>query len=107
MLSILGYTVFSANSPEEARVLAEKYKGEIDLLITDMIMPGMNGRDLSEQLLFVNPAMKCLFMSGYTANVMANRCAMENNMHFLQKPFTIQSLAAKVREALQGGAESA
>ena len=102
MLSILGYTVYSANSPEEARVLAEKYKGEIDLLITDMIMPGMNGRDLSEQLLIVNPAMKRLFMSGYTANVMAKRCAMENDMHFLQKPFTIQLLAAKVREALQG-----
>ncbi|MBJ6727589.1 PAS domain S-box protein [Geomesophilobacter sediminis] len=106
MLSKLGYKVLSANSPEEAKELAEKNQGRIDLLVTDIIMPGMNGRDLSRNLLQSNPNMKCLFMSGYTADVMADRGNIDKNMIFLQKPFNIDSLSVKVREALIGRKES-
>jgi len=101
MLSKLGYTVLSANTPEEARQLVDENSCQIDLLISDIIMPGMNGRDLSEQLLLVNPEMKCLFMSGYTAAVIAERGKIDENMCFLQKPFTFPALAGKVREALK------
>ena len=101
MLSMMRYTVLSANSPDEAIRLAAENQGRIDLLITDIIMPGMNGRDLSEKLLETNPGMKCLFMSGYTADVISERGRIDESMCFLQKPFTIQSLTGKVREALK------
>lgn len=101
MLSSMGYTVYPAGSPEEAKRVGEEYRGRIDLLITDIIMPGMNGRDLAEQLLLTNPAMSCLFMSGYTADVMAERGRIHGDVHFMQKPFTMQSLAEKVRESLK------
>ncbi len=102
MLKKLGYKVFSANSPEEAIQLADENQGQITLLITDIIMPGMNGRDLSEILIQKNPDMTCLFMSGYTADVISGRGALEEHMNFLQKPFNMASLSAKVREALIG-----
>lgn len=101
MLTGLGYTVLPANSPDEAIKLADGNQVKIDLLLTDIIMPGMNGRDLSQQLLLTHPDMKCLFMSGYTADVITERGKVDEGMCFLQKPFTIKSLAAKVREALQ------
>lgn len=101
MLTSMGYTVHPAGSPEEARRIGEEYRGRIDLLITDIIMPGMNGRDLAEQLLLENPGMSCLFMSGYTADVMAERGRIHGDVHFMQKPFTMQSLTQKVREALK------
>jgi PAS domain S-box-containing protein len=100
MLSQLGYTVLSADSPEVARQLADTNRGRINLLITDIIMPGMNGRDLSELLLLSNPGMKCLFMSGYTADVMSERGSVDKSMCFLQKPFNMDSLSTKVRETL-------
>ena len=100
MLSDLGYSVLSANSPEEAIGLADKYQGRIDLLLTDIIMPGMNGHDLSEQLLKSNVEMKCLFMSGYTSDVMAGRGNLDKSACFMQKPFSMATLSAKVREAL-------
>lgn len=106
MLTQLGYTVLSANSPEQARQLADENPGRIRLLVTDIIMPGMNGCDLSHVLLPHNPGMKCLFMSGYTADVMFERGSVDSTMHFLQKPFNMDSLSIKIRETLDNGPEA-
>ena len=78
----------------------EERSGEIDLLITDVIMPEMSGRELAERLSEKHPAMRRLFMSGYTASVIANRGVLDDGMQFMQKPFSRRDLAAKVREAL-------
>jgi two-component system, cell cycle sensor histidine kinase and response regulator CckA len=101
-LSRLGYHVLSAGSPRAAIELSRQYQGEIQLLITDVIMPDMNGRDLWEKLSVDRPRMKSLFMSGYTADVIATRGVLEEGVHFLQKPFTKDALATKTREALAG-----
>jgi two-component system cell cycle sensor histidine kinase/response regulator CckA len=95
-----GYTVLSAGTPGEAIRLAREYAGEIHLLMTDVIMPEMNGRDLARILLSMFPRLKRLFASGYTANVIAHQGVLDDGVHFIQKPFSRKSLAAKVREAL-------
>jgi PAS domain S-box-containing protein len=100
MLARLGYTVISAGTPGEAIQLAREYVGEIDLLLTDVVMPEMNGRDLAKNLLSLRPGLKRLFVSGYTANVIAHHGVLDQGVLFLQKPFSIEALAAKVREAL-------
>jgi two-component system, cell cycle sensor histidine kinase and response regulator CckA len=100
MLEKLGYRVLAAGTPGEAIGLAEKHSNEIQLLITDVVMPGMNGRDLAEQLQSLYPNMRKLFMSGFTADVIAHRGVLDNDVNFIQKPFSIKDLAVKVREAL-------
>lgn len=100
MLERLGYNVVGASSPREAVRLTEKFAGEIHLIMTDVIMPGMNGRDLASQLLRRYPNLKSLFMSGYTADVIAHHGVLNEAVHFIEKPFTMKDLAAKVREAL-------
>ena len=100
ILEKLGYTILSANTPGEAIRLADDYSEQIHLLITDVVMPEMNGRDLSNTLMSRHPHLKCLFMSGYTADVIAHHGVLDENVHFIQKPFSIQALAAKVRAAL-------
>ena len=101
MLARLGYTVLAANTPSEAVRLAEEYDGEIDLLITDVIMPDMNGRELAEKLLSLYPNTKRLFMSGYTASAIAHHGVLDEDAEFLQKPFTMKDLAAKVNLVLK------
>ena len=98
MLERMGYTVLAANTPSEANRLVRDFASEIHLLITDVIMPEMNGRALAEQLLEKQPGMKCLFMSGYTANVISQHGVLDDGVYFIQKPFAIKELAAKVRE---------
>jgi PAS domain S-box-containing protein len=100
MLEDQGYRVLTAGAPGEAILLAEKQSGEIHLLMTDVVMPGMNGRDLAKKMLSLYPRLKCLFMSGYTANVIAHHGVLDEGVHFIQKPFSRKDLAAKVREAL-------
>lgn len=100
MLERLGYTVIAASTPEGAIRLAGEYAGKIHLLITDVIMPKMNGSDLAAKLLASNPGLKTLFMSGYTANVIAQHGVLAEGVHFIQKPFSLMQLAEKVREAL-------
>ncbi len=100
MLSRFGYRALAAGSPAEALRLAEAHDGPIHLLMTDVIMPEMNGRDLGDRLLAAYPKMKILFMSGYTANVIAHRGVLDESVNFIQKPFSSRALAARVRAAL-------
>jgi len=102
MLEKQGYTVLAASTPREAIRLAREHAGKIHLLMTDVIMPEMNGLDLAETLLALCPHIKRLFMSGYTADVIARHGVMDEGVYFIQKPFDIKSLAAKVHEALEG-----
>lgn len=100
VLAKLGYTVIPAASPAEALRLAEAHRDGIDLMITDVVMPGMNGRALAEQLAPDFPKMKVLYMSGYTADVVAQRGILDEGVHFLGKPVGRDALAQKVREVL-------
>ncbi len=100
MLENLGYQVLTADTPGRAMDLAREYAGKIDLLMTDVVMPEMNGRNLAEKLRMLYPDLKILFMSGYTANVIAHRGVLDEGVQFLQKPFSMKDLAAGVREAL-------
>jgi CheY-like chemotaxis protein len=103
MLERLGYTVIGAATPGEAIRLARENTGRIDLLMTDVVMPEMNGRDLAENILSIYPGIKRLFMSGYTANVIAHHGVLDAGVHFIQKPFSRKDLAARVREAIGAG----
>ena len=100
MLEGFGYTVVAATTPGEAIHLACEYSGSIDLLMTDMVMPGMNGRDLAKDLISRRPDLKCLFMSGYTADVISHHDVLNEGVHFIQKPFNMNDLAMQVRDAL-------
>ncbi len=100
ILENLGYTVLAAQSPVDSIRLVEEHPGDIHLLITDVVMPQMHGRDLAEQLRVIRPKLKCLFMSGYTADVIAHRGILDEGLNFLQKPFGSDELAARVREVL-------
>ena len=103
MLKQLGYRVLAAKTPSAALEAASAREGEIALLLTDVIMPGMNGRQLSQQLLALHPQMQVLFVSGYTADVIAHHGVLEEGLHFLQKPFSGTDLSWAVREVLAGG----
>ncbi len=100
MLERLGYTVLTAATPGEAIRAAREHAGTIHLLMTDVVMPEMNGRELFGNLLSIYPNLKCLFMSGYTANVIAHRGVLEESVYFIQKPFSMWNLSVKVREVL-------
>ncbi|MFH1888447.1 MAG: PAS domain S-box protein [Pseudomonadota bacterium] len=100
ILSRLGYRVLTAQTPGEALILAEKHPDPLNLLITDVVMPGMNGRELSERLTALKPGVKVLFMSGYTADVIAHHGVLAEGLHFIQKPFIQGPLARKVRSVL-------
>ena len=99
-LNRLGYTVLTASTPSEAIRLAETRGEEIQLLITDVVMPEMNGLGLSKRLLSRNPKLKCLFMSGHTAGVIADNGVLDEGVRFIQKPFTTKDLANKLRTTL-------
>jgi two-component system sensor histidine kinase EvgS len=90
----------TADTPLEAMKLAKGYSNTIHLLVTDVIMPEMNGRKLSEQLQFQYPDLKCIFMSGYTANAIAHHGVLDKDMEFIQKPFSKADLAKIVRKVL-------
>jgi two-component system cell cycle sensor histidine kinase/response regulator CckA len=100
ILRAQGYRVIDGANGAEAWVLAREYDGPIHLLLTDVVMPGMNGKELSERLHTKRPAMKVLFTSGYTADVIANRGILQPQVVYLPKPFTAETLVTKVREAL-------
>lgn len=102
MLQRQGYDVLCASTPEAAIRLAKEHKDNIRLLITDVVMPGRNGRELQQDILLLHPKIKTLFMSGYTANVIAHHGVLDEGISFLQKPFSVKAIADKVREVLDG-----
>jgi PAS domain S-box-containing protein len=104
-LEELGYKVLVADDPGKALGLAAQYSGDIDLLITDVIMPNMSGRHLADQLCLTRPSTRRLFMSGFTADVIAREGVLEDGVQFLTKPFGRETLARKVREVLECGDE--
>jgi CheY-like chemotaxis protein len=103
MLERLGYRVLAASTAGEAIALARGEAGDIHLLMTDVVMPEMNGRDLARAVMQLRPGIARLFMSGYTADVIAHEGVLEEGVHFLQKPFTRAELARRVREAMAAG----
>ena len=96
-----GYSVLEASNGEEALVTARQYPGPIDLLLSDIVMPGMNGRDLAGHLSRIRPDLKVLFMSGYTHNAIVHHGVLEEGLAFLEKPFTPEALAVKIRQVLR------
>ena len=103
MLEKLGYRVLAAATPAAAMALADRYTDQIDVLFTDVVMPSMSGDDLAARLVQSYPHLKCLFASGHFSHGLARGGAINEGVHFLQKPFSLADLAAKLREALDGG----
>lgn len=101
MLEALGYRVLTANTPGEALRLAQEHKGAIDMLLTDIVMPEMNGSDLAARLQATLPDLKTLFMSGYPANIISQHGILREGVKFLHKPFSKNELAGKVFETLK------
>jgi PAS domain S-box-containing protein len=97
-----GYSVVEAVNPEEAESLCEKGSGEIHLLLTDVVMPGVSGHELAKRITALRPKIKVLYMSGYTHNVIASGGMLDRGIAFLQKPFTPATLIDKVRDVLDG-----
>jgi PAS domain S-box-containing protein len=102
VLEARGYTVLEARNGQEALVLCDQHQGPIDLVATDVVMPGINGGMLVERLAVKRPTLRVLFMSGYTDDDMLRRGIVDPRMAFLPKPFTPEALASKVREVLDG-----
>ena len=101
MLKRQGYNVLPAATPGEAIRIAEDHAGEIHMLMTDVVMPEMNGRYLAKNLLTIYPGIKRLFMSGYTSNLIAQHGVLDEGVHFIQKPFSMKELALKIKEVLK------
>jgi CheY-like chemotaxis protein len=102
VLKPLGYKVIGAADGEEALKIIAEHEEDIDLLLTDFIMPGINGRELADTIQKDRPDMKVIIMSGYTDDVIAQYGALEDDLNFLQKPMTVRKLAGKIREVLDG-----
>lgn len=100
LIESLGYSVLRAGYGAEALEIAGSHSGEIDLLLSDVVMPGLSGRELAERLALSRPEMKVVYMSGYTDKVMMHHGILNSNIAFLQKPFTRDALARKLREVL-------
>ena len=101
-----GYRLLDASGPGEAQKICHNYKGAIHLMITDVIMPKLNGRELAERVAVIRPDMRVLFMSGYTDNAVVASGILKEDRWFLQKPFTPAALARKVRQVLEAGGKS-
>jgi signal transduction histidine kinase/CheY-like chemotaxis protein len=100
MLARLGYDVVATTSPSEALSLMSSFASPLRLLITDVVMPDMNGRELAARVRQRYPDVQCLYMSGYTSDVIAHQGVLDEGVHFIEKPFTLKALATKVRQVL-------
>jgi CheY-like chemotaxis protein len=100
ILKKLGYQVVATSMPDEAIRLAQENGGTIDLLLTDVVMPGMSGHQLADQLHAIYPEIKILYMSGYTSDVISHRGVLPSGVNFIHKPFTQRDLAVKLHEVL-------
>jgi DNA-binding NtrC family response regulator len=101
ILERLGYHVLKCGSSQEALQLAGEYRGPVHLIMTDVVMPEMNGAELAKHILRFHPQAKLLVMSGYTADIVANHGVVTSEVHFLQKPFNMKTLSEKLREVLK------
>ena len=102
VLTAQGYTVLEAGDGVEALQIAERHTGMLHLVLTDVVMPGMSGRELAQRLAPLRPQLKLLYMSGYTGDAVVHRGVLEDGLPFLAKPFTPEDLASKVRDVLDG-----
>jgi CheY-like chemotaxis protein len=100
MLRNLGYRVLTASNGEEALRISQEHDGEIRLLLTDVILPGMNGRQIANMLVERNPSLKVLYCSGYTEDTIVHHGVLEPHIHFISKPFSIPALSQKIRSIL-------
>jgi PAS domain S-box-containing protein len=100
MLELIGYTALSVGTPMEALSFFKNHDAHIDLVITDVVMPQINGRELSDRIKAIRPGVKMLFSSGYSANVIAHQGILEEGVHFIQKPFSLNDLARKVHDSI-------
>ncbi len=100
VLEMEGYLVLEARDAQEGLEIFGKHGSEIDLLLTDVVMPGMNGRDLAAKLVGRNPLLKTIFMSGYTDNAIVRKGMVDERVRYLQKPYTLDGLNELVREVL-------
>jgi len=98
-----GYTVRAAASGDEAVVLLRGQTVPVDLVLTDVVMPGMSGRDAAEQLLAIQPGLRVLYMSGYTDDVLSQHGVLEEGLHLIFKPFTAAQLTQRIREVIDAG----
>jgi CheY-like chemotaxis protein len=105
MLESLGYSVLAAGTPQDCLRLAQSYKGHIELLITDVVMPEMNGRELADAFIASHPTTQCLFMSGYSAEVISRNGMLVSGINFIEKPFTLENFAKKIDEVLNDSHE--
>lgn len=96
-----GYTVLSAKNGDQALAILDTTDNPVHLLLTDVIMPGMNGKELFTRVSKKHPGLKVLFMSGYTDNIIAHHGVLENGINFIHKPFNVRTLAAKIRDVLK------
>jgi two-component system NtrC family sensor kinase len=106
ILKPLGFNILEAGDGIEALMISEKHEGEIDVVLTDVIMPLMNGRELAEKLLQSRPSLKVIFMSGYTDDVIAKHGVLEPGTAFVQKPITTRNIVDKIQECLEVNKES-
>lgn len=100
MLSHLGYKVITASSPKQALRIVQEQQNTLNLLITDVIMPEMNGRDLADSIRTIIPKLPCLFISGYTEDIITHRGMLDKTINYLQKPFSPKDIAKAVRQTL-------
>jgi two-component system, cell cycle sensor histidine kinase and response regulator CckA len=101
MLEKMGYRVIRAQTPQRALAICQDAALSIDLVLSDVVMPGMNGKELSQEIALVRPGLKVLFMSGYSSDIVAKRGVMDLGMHFIQKPFDMEGLNQKIKQTLQ------
>ncbi len=101
ILKRFGFTVFDAGIVKNAIEIAKKEEGNIDLLLTDVVMPKMNGRELYDEISKWQPAMEVLFMSGYTDDIISHHGILQEGVHFIQKPFTVQGLIQKIQQVMK------
>jgi PAS domain S-box-containing protein len=104
LLEELGYSVVVAANGGDAVALCQEHPAEIHLLLTDVVMPGMNGRELAQRIQAIKPGIRILFTSGYTADIIGRRGVLDPGVQFIEKPFTLESLARKVHTVLEGAA---
>jgi two-component system cell cycle sensor histidine kinase/response regulator CckA len=102
MLKSRGYSVLTVGDPLHAATFSAQHSGPIHLLLTDVVMPGISGREVANQISAQRPDTKVIFISGYTPNAIVHHGVLDEDLHFLEKPFTAVTLSNKVREVLNG-----